>query len=141
MLLPDVPAPRPDGEIEGLRNGGGPGVVGAFPAAEQRLLRLMAEFRRRQRERPDMVVRPWLSHVAEGAADPGIGFVVEYCPRGGDIAELRVRHDRVVAEGPAGSAEASLSLRTGWRFDGAEVRGPELMANHLLRLAERTLVG
>ncbi|MBW3554195.1 MAG: hypothetical protein KY466_11820 [Gemmatimonadetes bacterium] len=139
MESPHHPGPRPDAEIQGLRDGGAPGVVGVFPPPEQRLLRLMAEFRRRQRERPDMVVRPWLSQVPDDSPDPGIGFVVEYCPRGGDIAELRVRHDRAVAEGPAGSGEASLCLVADWRFDGADVRGPELMVNHLLRLAERTL--
>ena len=139
MLLPEVPAPRSDAEIEGLRSAGAAGAVGVFPPQEQRLLRLMAEFRRRQRERPDMVVRPWLSDVPESSPDPGIGFVVGYCPDGGEIAELRVRHDRAVVEGPAGSGSATLCLQSGWRFDGADVRGPELMVNHLLRLAERTL--
>ena len=111
----------------------------AFPPAEQRLLRLMAEFRRRQRGRPDLVVRPWLSHGDPAGAEPGVGFVVEYCPEGRAAAELRVRHDRAVAEGPAGLREAALCLRTGWRYEGADVRGPELMANHLLRLAGATL--
>lgn len=112
---------------------------GAFPPPEQRLLRLMAEFRRRQRERPDLVVRPWLSHGDAAASGPAVGFVVEYCPRGRAAAELRVRHDRAVADGPAGTLEVALCLCAGWRYEGADVRGPELMANHLLRLAERVL--
>ena len=114
--------------------------IGVFPPPEQRLLRLMGEFRRRQRERPDMVVRPWLSHTDTGTDEPGIGFVVEYCPCGVACAELRVRWDRAVAEGPAGAQEATLCLRGGWIFNDSDVRSPELMANHLLRLAERTLV-
>lgn len=123
----------------GVREDVTPGPIGIFPAAEQRLLRLMAEFRRRQRERPDLVVRPWLSHGQEHGAGPSIGFVLEYCPGGDAWAEVRVRHDRAVAEGPAGTREAGLDLRDGWLFEGADVRGPELMANHLLRLAGRAL--
>lgn len=112
---------------------------GAFAPAEQRLLRLMGEFRRRQWERPNLVVRPWLSEAREAPEEPGVGFVIEYCPRGDASAELRVRWNRAVAEGPAGAREAAICLATGWRYDGADVRGPELMANHLLRLAEATL--
>ena len=126
-------------EWDALREGAALEPVGTFPETEQRLLRLMAEFQRRQRERPDLVVKPWVSHGDEGAGEPGVGFVVEYCPGGAEWAELRIRHDRAVAEGPAGFGEAELCLRDGWRFDGGVVRGPELMANHLLRLAGRTL--
>lgn len=111
----------------------------AFLPSEQRLLRLMAEFRRRQRERPDLVVRPWLSHDEPGSGAMGIGFVIEYCPDGVSCAELRIRHDRAVVEGPEGAREAVLCLRGGWVFEGTDVRGPELMANHLLRLAAATL--
>lgn len=134
---------RPDGSEIAIAPGAQP--PDAFPPAEQRLLRLMAEFRRRQRERPDLVVRPWLSHDEEGAeagaGEPAVGFVVEYCPGGVETAELRVRHDGAVAEGPAGTRAAKLDLRAGWVFEGAGVRGPELMANHLLRLTSATLHG
>ena len=123
-----------DASSSGARDAAG---TGAFPPAEQRLLRLMAEFRRRQRERPDLVVRPWFSGAA--ADSGGIGFVVEYCPRGSPCAEIRIRHDRALAQGPAGQADAVLGLEKGWLFDDADVRGPELMANHLIRLAETTL--
>lgn len=111
----------------------------AFFPAEQRLLRLLAEFRRRQRERPDMVVRPWWAPVPDGSPDPSVGFVVEYCPEGHTSAELRVRADRATAQGPAGARDATMCLRDGWVFDGRDVRGPELMANHLLRLASWSL--
>jgi hypothetical protein len=130
---------RPDGSEIAIAAATRPPT--AFPPAEQRLLRLMAEFRRRQRERPDLVVRPWLSHGEEGAGEAAVGFVVEYCPGGVETAELRVRHDRATVEGPGGTRAAAMCLRDGWVFEGADVRGPELLANHLLRLAGTTLPG
>lgn len=129
---------------DGSREAEGGGVgdaesATAFPPVEQRLLRLMGEFRRRQRMRPDLVVRPWWTPVDADAETPGVGFVVEYCPEGGASAELRIRADRAVVDTPHGSAEARLSLEDGWHFEGEQVAGPELLANHLLRLASRIL--
>lgn len=109
--------------------------------SEPRLTRLMQEFRRRQRERPDLVVRPWWT-TSEHVADEGqrmTGFVVEYCPRGVESAELAVRHDRVRVEGPGGLRELTLDLSEGWRLGDQEVTCPELMANHLLAVADRLL--
>lgn len=122
---PDTPRPQPEET--------------AFDPSEQRLLRLMGEFRRRQRARPDLVVRPWWSPVPADSGEPGVGFIVEYCPEGGASAELRVRGNRATVDAPGGSTEAVLSLQEGWFFEGEDVRGPELMANHLLRLASRIL--
>lgn len=124
---------------EGRGERAGDGTPSAFPPAEQRLLRLMAEFRRRQRTRPDLVVRPWWSPVAAESEHPGVGFVVEYCPDGGASAELRVRADRATVDAPGGSTHAVLALEDGWCFEGEDVRSPELLANHLLRLASRIL--
>lgn len=110
-------------------------------AAEERLTRLMKEFSRRQRERPDLVVRPWWSprHADADGARRAVGFVVEYCPHGVESAEMAVRADRVRVEGPGGLREAPLDLRSGWRIGGEDVRCPELMANHLLSMADRLL--
>ncbi|HSH44271.1 MAG TPA: hypothetical protein VK966_00310 [Longimicrobiales bacterium] len=124
-------------EERGERSGSGP--QSTFPPAEQRLLRLMAEFRRRQRARPDLVVRPWWSPVAAESEHPGVGFVVEYCPDGGASAELRVRSHCATVDGPGGSTHAVLALEAGWCFEGEDVGSPELLANHLLRLAGRIL--
>lgn len=114
-----------------------PGPVGA----ERRLTRLMQEFRRRQSERPDMVVRPWwtASGELELGSEITTGFVVEYCPRGVESAELAIRRDRVRVEGPGGLQELSLDLSESWRLAGDEVTCPELMVNHLLAVADRLL--
>lgn len=108
--------------------------------SEDRLTRLMQEFRRRQRERPDLVVRPWWT-TSEVFPEMGrtTGFVVEYCPRGVESAELAVRRDRVRVEGPGGLRELPLDLSEGWLLGGEEVTCPELMANHLLAVADRLL--
>lgn len=138
--------PGSSGGIEDREEDGdaGPSSPARSPA-EDRLIRLMEEFRRRQRERPDLVVRPWW--VSDGAGAAGrlaerrgaLGFVVEYCPRGGDSAELAVRPDRVRVEGPAGLREASLELATGWLLAGEDVECAELLANHLLSMADGLL--
>ena len=108
--------------------------------AEERLAALMEEFRRRQRERPDLAVRPWWT-AEEGEASPRriTGFVVEYCPRGVDSAEVAVRAGRARVEGPRGVREVRLDLARGFRLDGEELECPELVANHLLSMADRTL--
>lgn len=112
----------------------------SLTAGEERLVRLMEEFRSRQRRRPDLVVRPWWS---SGPSEPGrarVGFVVEYCPDGQRSAELRVRGSRVTVDGPVGSIEAVLQLDEGrWELDGRDAGCPETLANHLLRLADRAL--
>ncbi len=43
------------------------------------------------------------------------------------------------SEGPGGLRESSLELGAGWYLDGADVRCPELMANHLLSMADSLL--
>lgn len=111
---------------------------------EARLTELMEEFQRRQRERPDMVVRPWWAPegpeaVGRTGRRSAVGFIVEYCPHGVDSVELAVRRDRVRLDGPSGTRQASLELVSGWRLDGADVRCPELLANHLLSMADRLL--
>lgn len=108
---------------------------------EDRLTRLMQEFRRRQRERPDLVVRPWWTTSEDLARERErtAGFVVEYCPRGVESAELAVRRDRVRVEGPGGLRELPLDLSDGWRLGDQEVSCAELMANHLLAVADRLL--
>lgn len=139
-----------DGEIRGgaRGDGGGPGsgtgAPGSGPGgleprgARDRLRRLMEEFRRRQRECPDLVVRPWW--VADGTGSrAAVGFVVEYCPRGVESAELAIRRDRVRVEGPGGVREARLELETGWLLDGEDRHSPETVANHLLSMADRLL--
>jgi hypothetical protein len=126
--------------------------------AGERLVALMKEFRRRQRRSPELVVRPWWApgRAADGAASSGdgpgnggppspyeslgaVGFIVEYCPRGVESAELAVRTDRVRVEGPAGVVEGRLDLETGWSLDGQDRICPETLANHLLRMADRVL--
>lgn len=115
------------------------------PGSESdRLQSLLEEFRRRQRQRPDLAVRPWwTSGGGESGGGEGsrivAGFVVEYCPRGVDSVEIAVRPDRVRVEGSGGLRESSLDLGAGWYLDGADVRCPELMANHLLSMADRLL--
>jgi hypothetical protein len=121
-------------DVEGV-DGGEPARM---PGPARRLMGLIEEFRRRQRVRPDLAVRPWWSPGADGA--PGrLGFVVEYCPEGRESAEVVVRHGRVTVEGPRGVLESVLDLESGWVLDGADAGSPETLANHLLRLADRTL--
>lgn len=113
-------------------------------SADDRLLRLMEEFRRRQRQRPDLVVRPWWTPVENGAVGHqpphgALGFVIEYCPRGRDTAELAVRRDRVRIEGTSGLREAGLGLSDGWLLEGEDRVCPETLANYLLRLADQLL--
>lgn len=130
--------------VEGSSSSGG--------SVDGRLTGLMEEFRRRQRERPDMVVRPWWASgppVGSGEAveaAPGrtgrrsaVGFVVEYCPAGVESVEIAVRRDRVRLEGPAGVRQATLELAAGWELEGVDVGCPELLANHLLSMADRLL--
>ncbi len=112
---------------------------GQLAPHEERLLRLLAEFRRRQRQRPDLVVRPWWTPVPEGSAAPRLGFVLEYCPDGAASVELTVRGNRVTVEGPFGAANVPLSLATGWEIDGVDAGSPETMANHLIRWADQAL--
>lgn len=114
-------------------------------SGESRLIRLMEEFRERQRESPELVVRPWWSPEAGAGAGRragrgAVGFVVEYCPRGVESAEVAVRRNRVRVEGPGGVREAMLDLGSGWLLDGADVRCPELLVNHLLGMADRLLI-
>ncbi len=127
---------------------GSAGESGASRArADGRLTRLMQEFVRRQAECPDLVVRPWWTagSGSDGAGDGEgesrrmTGFVVEYCPRGVESAELAVRPDRVRVEGPGGLREAPLDLEAGWRLAGRDVGCHRLMANHLLSMADRLL--
>lgn len=131
--------------------------AGREEGAESRLLSLMKEFEHRQRRRPELVVRPWWTPTPTGDGGAGaggeavkggpeagrpvgaIGFVVEYCPRGVESAELAVRVDRVRVEGPAGVLERSLDLGAGWWLDGEDRVCPETLANHLLRLADGVL--
>lgn len=131
---------RPDGDGVGgwefAEMGGVEG--GSLRRCEQRLRALMEEFRRRQRRRPDLAIRPWWTSGGDGGARR-VGFVVEYCPDGRESAELVVRLDRVTVDGPGGVAEAALDLEDGWLLEGAETGSPETLANYLLRLADRTL--
>jgi hypothetical protein len=108
--------------------------------AEQRMVGLMEEFRRRQRKRPDVAVRPWWSSGGLASRTAGaIGFVLEYCPHGVASAHIVVRRGRVTVEGPEGTREATIDLTHGWRFDDRDVECPETLANYLLRLASQTL--
>jgi hypothetical protein len=108
-------------------------------------MRLMEAFRERQRERPELVVRPWWSSDVADAKGrvtgrrAAIGFVVEYCPRGIESAEIAVRPGRVRVEAPGGVRESPLDLTAGWHLDGADVRCAELLVNHLLGMADRLL--
>ena len=119
----------------------GPSLPARGPA-DERLIRLMEEFRTRQRKCPNLVVRPWWTPYEPSDADTGggaTGFVVEYCPGGVESAELAVRRDRVRVEGPAGVAHATVDLDAGWILDGEDRRCQETMANYLLRMADRLL--
>lgn len=132
---------RQDGEAR-LDGGGSRGMAGhadeSLPPDERRLVELMEEFRRRQRRRPDLVVRPWWTAGEDGLRGR-VGFMVEYCPTGSASAEVAVRLERVTVEGPSGATEAALELASGWFLDGSDTKSPETLANHLLRLADRTL--
>jgi hypothetical protein len=119
----------------------GPSMPARGPA-EERLIRLMEEFRDRQRRCPNLVVRPWWTAREEdggGAGRMTMGFVVEYCPAGVDSAELAVRRDRVRVEGPGGVLLGVLDLAEGWLLDGRDRACPETMANYLLRMADEVL--
>lgn len=106
--------------------------------SEIRLIGLLEEFRRRQRVRPDLAVRPWWS-PGEAGASGQVGFVVEYCPDGRSSAELAVRRRRVTVEGPRGAKDVDLALDSGWFLGDLDTGSPETLANHLLRLADRVL--
>lgn len=106
---------------------------------EERLLALMEEFRRRQRKRPDLVVRPWWSPGPEEVGRARLGFVVEYCPNGRESVELVVRGSRVTVDGPSGAQESRLDLDGAWSLDGEDAGCPETLANYLIRLADRSL--
>lgn len=117
----------------------GNGLRPALDPEEARLVALMDEFRRRQRKRPDVAVRPWWTPGTGSKGRGTIGFVLEYCPRGVDSAQVVVRTGRVTAEGPAGVREAGIDLRSGWIFDSRDAGCPETFANYLIRLAGQTL--
>lgn len=133
------------GEAESGEGGeNAPRAGGGGSTAKERMMELMHEFRRRQRSRPDLVVRPWWAPAAEsnggrGAGPGAVGFVVEYCPRGVVSAELAVRLDRVRVEGPGGALHGTLDLEEGWRLDGEDRVCPETLANYLLRMADEVL--
>jgi hypothetical protein len=108
-------------------------------------MRLLEAFQERQRKRPELVVRPWWSSdvaAVGGRASAGsaaIGFVVEYCPRGIESAEIAVRPGRVRVEVSGGVHESPLDLSGGWHLDGTDVQCAELLVNHLLGIADRLL--
>lgn len=127
---------------EGRTHAGDDGPTGpARGLEEERLGRLMEEFRERQRRRPELVVRPWWAQGPDGP--PGrrgsLGFVVEYCPDGVQSVEIAVRLDRVRLDGPGGVRELGLALEAGWWLDGEDTGSPALLANHLLSRADGLL--
>lgn len=132
---------------EAESGGAGEGAHRAEAGADtvkERVMELMEEFRRRQRNRPDLVVRPWWAQDEESNGSrqggPGaVGFVVEYCPGGVASAELAVRSDRVRVEGPGGTLDGKLDLKEGWHLDGEDRVCPETLANYLLRMADQVL--
>jgi hypothetical protein len=109
-----------------------------FPARERRLIRLIEEFRARQRRCPNLAVRSWFTPSDDGQP-ARLGCVIEYCPDGQRSVEVAVRHDRVTVEGPAGALEAPLDLTDGWVLDGRDTGSPETLANYLIRMADRAL--
>jgi hypothetical protein len=123
-------------ELGAWADGGSPG--GGVAPATRRLTELMEEFRHRERQRPDLVVRPWW---ATGPAGDRLsqGFVVEYCPAGRESAEIVVRGSRVTVDGPGGVTETRLDLDQGWVLGGLDTRSPQTLLNHLLRLADAVL--
>jgi hypothetical protein len=106
---------------------------------ERRMAELVEEFRRRQRQRPDLAVRPWWSTGGVAGGGRRTGFVLDYCPAGSRSVEVVVRAKRVTVEGPAGVRDHVLDLEAGWVLDGADTGSPETLANHLIRLADRAL--
>lgn len=132
-------------ETEAAPERGGPSTGEGYSRvtlapAEEGLVRLMEEFRRRQRRRPDLVVKPWWTPASPEPGRERLGFVVEYCPHGQQSAELVVRAGRATVDGPGGALEATLDLAGDrWAIDGRDVGCPETLTNHLLRLADRTL--
>ncbi len=124
----------------GRGDGGGAGGGASPGAAGERLVRLLGEFRRRQRRSPELVVRPWWAPGPGGVRAGGArGFVVEYSPDGVRSVELAVRRDRARLEGPVGTRELSLDLGAGWILEGRDTACPETLANHLLSRADRLL--
>ena len=108
---------------------------------ERRILDIIEEFRRRQRRRPDLVVRPWWTPPGRAQPDgpPRIGFVLEYCPGGRETVELRLSRAGVVVEGPGGRREATVDLEDGWRLGGMDTGSPEILVNRLFQLADAVL--
>jgi hypothetical protein len=104
---------------------------------DRRMNELMEEFRDRQRQRPDLVVRAWWTAV--GGSRVRRGFVVEYCPLGRESVHLAVRGNRVTVDGPGGARDAALELTVGWILDGVDTSSPQTLANHLLRMADTVL--
>jgi hypothetical protein len=119
----------------GLERSGEGDVPTEDVSIAQRLTELMEEFRHRERQRPDLVVRPWWTTDAWGNR-LSQGFVVEYCPTGGESAEIVVRGTRVTVDGPGGVTETRLDLDRGWVLGGLDTRSPQTLMNHLLRLAD-----
>jgi hypothetical protein len=109
-----------------------------FSVPERRLIRLIEEFRERERRCPNLVVRSWFTPSDEGMP-ARVGCVIEYCPDGRKSVEVAVRQDRVTVDGPASALEAVLDLTEGWVLDGRDTRSPETLANYLLRMADRAL--
>ncbi len=128
-----------DAERRRIDGDGGPSLPARGPA-DERLVRLMEEFRTWQRRCPNLVVRPWWMPGEAGAGRQAeMGFVVEYCPRGVESAEIAVRRDRIRVEGPGGMRTAVLDLTGGWFMDDQDRVCPETLANYLLRLADEVL--
>lgn len=138
---PGPPGSEPDRGLRQVEGDSGPSLPARGPG-DERLIRLMEEFRTRQRRCPNVVVRPWWM-PGEADAPSGrraaMGFVVEYCPRGVESAEIAVRRDRVRVEGPGGLRTAALQLVDGWLMDGEDRVCPETLANYLLRMADEVL--
>jgi hypothetical protein len=136
---------RGDGRGQGRGQGtnGGPDPIapyaGLLSPSEQRMAGLIEEFRRRQRRRPDLVVRPWWTPPGTDGFPLRLGFVMEYCPGGRDSVELAARDGRVTVEGPVGARDVVLDLGAGWVLGGVDAGSPEILANLLLRLADRAL--
>lgn len=130
-----------DRGLRQVEGDGGPSLPARGPG-DERLIRLMEEFRARQRRCPNLVVRPWWTPAERGDAPArraALGFVVEYCPRGMESAEIAVHRDRVRVEGPGGMRTAVLELVGGWMMDGQDRVCPETLANYLLRMADEVL--
>jgi hypothetical protein len=109
-----------------------------FSVPERRLIRLIEEFRERERRCPNLVVRSWFTPSDEGMP-ARVGCVIEYCPDGRRSVEVAVRQGRVTVDGPATALEAPLDLTDGWVLDGRDTGSPETLANYLIRMADRAL--